>query len=624
MLQLRSLRVVGTLAVFYVASTLVSPAQTFQPLPAFNLTNGAYPYGGLIQGADGNFYGTTYSGGANGAGTAFQITPSGTLTTLYSFCSLSNCADGAHPRAGLVQGTDGNFYGSTFLGGANDNKMCNPDSGIGCGTVFMMTPSGTLTTLYSFCSLSNCADGYGPYAGLVQGTDGNFYGTTPSGGVNGGGTAFEVTLDSTLTTLYSFCSLSTCADGSDPWGGLVQGTDGNFYGTTNTGGANGGGTIFEIVPGGTLTTLHSFCSLKECADGNDPWGGLVQGTNGNFYGTTIAGGAKQEGTVFEVTPGGALTTLHSFCSLSKCTDGYGPHAALVQGTDGNFYGATYTGGANGVGTVFQITPGGTLTTLYALCSLSNCADGSGPWGELVQGTDGNFYGTAVFGGNTSAGCANGCGTVYQLSLQGLVAPSLAPASLKFSNQTVNTTSKAKTVTIKNLNAGFSLAFSNFSVSAPFAISANTCGATLGAGKTCKVSITFTPTVPGTSTGALLVYDNATGSPQSVPLSGTGIPQSTLTPGGLTFPNTKVGKTSANKNVTLKNYLPTELSGISYSTTGSFAVSSSTCSTTLGGNQTCTISVTFTPTATGLATGTLSVSDSASNSPQTVSLSGTGD
>ena len=428
MLELRPFRIVSTLVAFCLASALVSPAQTFQTLAPFNQANGAYPYGGLLQGADGNFYGTSYAGGANGEGAVFEITPAGTLTTLYSFCSLSKCADGTRPRSGLVQGTDGNFYGTTFLGGANNNVMCNPGSGNGCGTVFEMTPDGTLSTLYSFCSLSGCADGVGPYAGLVQGTDGNFYGTTPSGGANGAGTVFEVTPGGTLTTLYSFCSLSSCADGIGPYAGLVQGTDGNFYGTTSSGGANRVGTIFQVTPTGALTTLYSFCSQKNCADGNNPAGELVQGADGNFYGTTAAGGAHVKGTVFRVTPGGTLTTLYSFCSLSKCADGTGPRAGLVQGTDGNFYGTTYAdGGANSAGTVFQITPGGTLNTLYTLCSWSNCVDGSGPWGGLVQGTDGNFYGATLFGGNISAACSNGCGTVYKVSPQGFLAPSFTPS-----------------------------------------------------------------------------------------------------------------------------------------------------------------------------------------------------
>jgi uncharacterized repeat protein (TIGR03803 family) len=607
--------------VFCVASSLVSSAQTLQTLVPFDFTDGAYSYGTLIQDADGNFYGTTYDGGANSEGTVFEVTPGGTLTTLYSFCAQANCADGARPMAGLAQGIDGNYYGTTSTGGANSNAMC-PGSG-GCGTVFRMTPAGKLTTLYSFCSTGNCTDGISPVSGLVQDSAGNFYGTTPSGGLNVAGTIFEVPAGGTLTTLYSFCSLANCADGIAPSAGLLRGTDGNFYGTTGSGGADSAGTFFEFLSNSTLTTLHSFCSLENCADGSDPWGGLLQGTDGNFYGTTHTGGANGQGTVYEITPGGALNTLYSFCSLSKCADGDAPYAGLVQGTDGNFYGAAYTGGAHGRGTVFQITPGGVLNALYSFCSLSKCADGVSPYAGLVQGTDGNFYGTDVFGGNTTTGCASGCGTIYKFSFAGFQVPSFTPASLAFSNQAVDTTSIAKSVTVKNLSTG-TLGFSNISVSGPFAISANTCGPALAAAKTCKVSITFTPTAPGDSTGALSVYDNATGGTQTVPLSGPGLPQTTLTPASLTFPTTKVGKTSAHKVVTLKSNLLADLTNISYSTTGPFAVSGSTCATTLGYNHSCTISVTFTPTTTGPATGSLSVSDSANNSPLTVSLSGAGD
>src|SRR5208337_4428285 len=191
----------------------------------------------------------------------------------------------------------------------------------GVGTVFTITPGGTLTTLYSFCSQSGCTDGANPYAALVQGTDGNFYGTTLGGAANG--TVFKMTPGGTLTTLYTFCYGCT---GVSPYAALVQGSDGNFYGTTSFGGANGDGTVFRITPSGTLTTLHSF----DGTDGAAVYAGLVQGTDGNFYGTTAQGGGSGVGTVFTITPGGTLTTLYSFCSQSGCTDGANPYAALVQ------------------------------------------------------------------------------------------------------------------------------------------------------------------------------------------------------------------------------------------------------------------------------------------------------
>lgn len=192
-------------------------------------------------------------GGAAGHGAAFKITPGGKFTTLYDFCPLGlPCSDGTFPSDGLVQAIDGDFYGTTSGGGAN-----------AWGTVFKITPSGALTTLYSFCSQGvwpNCLDGYDPYAALVQAAKGDFYGTTLYGGAGGSGTVFKVTPSGTLTTLYTFCSQSNCTDGSSPYGVLVQATDGYLYGTTAWGGAYGFGTVFRITPSGALTTLYSFCS----------------------------------------------------------------------------------------------------------------------------------------------------------------------------------------------------------------------------------------------------------------------------------------------------------------------------------------------------------------------------
>jgi len=307
-----------------------------------------YPSAALVQGSDGNFYGTTEYGGTNGNnGTVFQMTPAGTLMTLVSF----NGANGSHPVAALVQGSDGNFYGTTEYGGTNGNN----------GTVFQITPAGTLTTLASF----NKTAGSAPLAALVQGSDGILYGTTSIGGdlsVNlpsGFGTVFKVTPAGVLTTLVSFNG----SKGGNPAGGLVLGANGNFYGTTSVGGnlglndSSGFGTVFTMTPGGVLRTLVSF----NLANGYNPSAGLVQGSDGNFYGTTGGGGAGGGGTVFEMTPAGVLTTLVSFSRA----DGINPRAALVQGSDGNFYGTTEFGGAGGRGTVFKVTPAGVLTTLVS-------------------------------------------------------------------------------------------------------------------------------------------------------------------------------------------------------------------------------------------------------------------
>ena len=396
--------------VLCLATATMAPGQSLTTLYNFcsqrACPDGYYPYAKLLQATDGSFYGATANGGASlYAGTAFKITPSGTLTTLYSFCKQSRCADGYRPFASLVQVTDGNSYGTTVFGGGNG---CSG----GCGTVFKMTPSGTLTTLYSFCSQSGCTDGSWPGDNLVQATDGNLYGTTSAGGRGNYGTVFKVTSGGTLTTIHSFDG----TDGAYPTtAGVVQATDGNFYGTTLYGGANAVGTVFKVAPSGTLTTLHSFCSQSGCADGYWPYAGLLQATDGNFYGTTHLGGAYGGGTVFKITPGGTLTTLYSFCSQSECTDGQEPFAGLIQATDGNFYGTTQLGGAQGDGTAFEITPGGTLTTLYSFCSQSECTDGQEPFAGLVQATNGNFYGTTVFGGTHCQPIYDCGGTVFVLS-----------------------------------------------------------------------------------------------------------------------------------------------------------------------------------------------------------------
>lgn len=391
-----------------VCAAAISASAQLTTLASFNKTNGrdpGWPGSPFVQGTNGNFYDTTAAGGAMDEGTVFAMTPAGKISTLYSFCSQPKCTDGAGPNAGLIQATNGNFYGTTDGGGAND-----------FGTVFELTPAGKLTTVYNFCSVSGCSDGANPSGGLIQGSDGNFYGPTAVGGTFGAGSVFKLTPAGAFATLASF----DLTNGKDPaFGSLIQASDGNFYGTTLAGGANtacggngGCGTVFKMTPRGALTIVYSFCAQTNCTDGYELFGGLVEGSDGNLYGTTAEGGANGYGTVFKLSTTGALTTLHSFDSYP---DGAYPEAALIQGTDGNFYGTTPQGGTNGVaGTVFQITPSGTLTTLYDFCSRTNCADGTGPFEGVMQATNGKFYGTA-FGGGTSKNCIGGCGTAFSLS-----------------------------------------------------------------------------------------------------------------------------------------------------------------------------------------------------------------
>ena len=394
--------------VLCMMTALNLPAQPLTTICDFGGAAGQAPEAALVQGIDGNLYGTTSAGGANNGGTFFKMTPGGALTTLYNFGS----PNGVSPYGALVQAANGDFYGTTLYGGAH-----------GYGTVFKITPSGALTTLYSFCSQIGCTDGGYPYAGLVQGANGDFYGTTTMGGegtdgeITGIGTIFKITPSGSFSTLYNFCSQSGCTDGQVPYAGLVQAANGNLYGTTEYGGANGSGTVFEITPGGTLTTLYSFCPVSGCPDGAIPWAGLVQANNGDFYGTTYQAGANGLGTVFRITPGGVLTTIYSFCSEISCADGAEPEAALVAATNGDFYGTTAHGGSapqNGLGTAFKITPGGTLTTLYTFrLQDDRCLHGCYPAG-LVQDTNGDLYGTTTDGGEY--GAPYGYGTVFSLSV----------------------------------------------------------------------------------------------------------------------------------------------------------------------------------------------------------------
>lgn len=430
--------------VIFMAFSGTSHAQTLDNLFVFETTHGAAPQAALIQGSDGNFYGTTQKGGSQNAGTVFRMAPDGAVTTIYSFCSQADCSDGTWPTAALVQGQDGDLYGVTTGGG---------DPAGGWGAVFKITTDGSLTTLHRFL----LTDGAIPRGSLVQSADGNFYGTTYQGGNNtscfdgglrGCGTIFKITSDGDYTTLYNFCSLANCADGANPVAGLLLGNDGNFYGTTYVGGNSTGctggcGTAFRFMPDGELTTLHSFCSRPNCADGTFVNAGLVQGTDGNLYGTTVEGGSGTVfplGTIFKITTSGRLTTLYNFCSQPGCADGGLPSATLVQGKDKGFYGTTSDDGAHGNGgTVFKFNSNGQLTTLYSFCSrgvFPNCRDGEFPNG-LVQGSDGKFYGTTQ--GRALVQCPGYCGTVFRFGTDVNLLPSSAAMGQKIAIVGLNLT-----------------------------------------------------------------------------------------------------------------------------------------------------------------------------------------
>jgi uncharacterized repeat protein (TIGR03803 family) len=376
---MRKMQAYGLVALLVVVLAATSAhAQSFSVLYNFGSKSGdplQPSYSGLVaQGRDGNLYSTSPSGGG-GNGSVFKMTPSGTLTVLHNF---TGGADGGFPNGGLTLGADGNFYGTTTTG-----------SGC-CGTIFKITPKGVLTTLHSFGG----TDGGGPLSPPILGSDGNYYGTTI--GIVGApyGTIYKITSAGKFTKIYTFDR----THGAYPDAPLIQGTDGNFYGTTVSGGSNSSGTIFKVTSAGKPTVLFN-C---DGAHGVSPVGPLVQALDGNFYGTTFGGGVSNVGTIFRMTPAGKVTVLHSY---NFSPDGGRPNSGLVQGTDGLFYGSAQQGGTIGFGTVYKVDVGGTFNVLYTFDQTT----GAYPDITLMQHTNGSFYADTLKGGSGANGVFYGVG-----------------------------------------------------------------------------------------------------------------------------------------------------------------------------------------------------------------------
>lgn len=373
-------------------------------------TTGAFPQTGVIQGADGFLYGVALRGGANGDGAIYKMSTNGSVAWTFPF----NLANGYSPVAGLVQDTNGMFYGTTAGGGLN-----------GVGTVYSISPAGAFKLLYSF---TNDTDGGLPQAALCIGSDGYLYGDTSTNGAgNLGGTVFKMDTNGTLL----WASLLTTNTGDVPLAALVQGPDGNFYGTASADGSNDFGSIFRVTPAGAVTNIYSFTGNS---DGGTPYGALVVGNDGLLYGVTSTGGAEDNGAIFKISTNGTLTALYSFDG----TNGISPEAALFLARDGNFYGTTVSGGieyelnygANyqlpsgypyGFGTIFQMTPAGAVT---AMISFNGNSTGAYSHSSLWQGTDGGLYGTTANGG-TNGLTAGGYGLVFRLSIP---APQISSAA----------------------------------------------------------------------------------------------------------------------------------------------------------------------------------------------------
>ena len=386
-----NLRTSGLFLILFSLAIATASAQTFTKLDDFNGANGSTPLGALTQGLDGNLYGAAHQGGsvgrcfgAPGCGLIYQATPTGTIAVMHQFTGT----EGALPSAAPILGTDGNFYGTALRGGTHTN-----------GTFFQLTPEGSLTSLYNFAG----PNGQQPAGGLTLGWDGSFYGSASQGGAYLQGDIFRVSATGAYKRLYSFCAQSGCPDGQVPKDGLALAHDGNFYGVTPAGGANKFGTIFKVTPAGVFTTLYTFCAQTNCTDGATPNVTLVEGRDGNLYGTTYQGGSHFSGTVFRITRAGVYSILHNFCSQPGCADGGHPQAGIVLAADGNFYGTTSDSGAHSRGTIFYVNTQKQFQVVYSF----QASDGQFP-AQLMQHTNGTFYGTMQVGGTS------GVGTLFSL------------------------------------------------------------------------------------------------------------------------------------------------------------------------------------------------------------------
>jgi uncharacterized repeat protein (TIGR03803 family) len=382
-------RVLLAIAVLVLAVTTSTTSQAqFSRLHDFlgsNSADGCNPtYSGIVaQGRDGNMYGTTENGGApaftNNVGTVFQVTPAGALNVIYSFPSSET--EGWLPFGGLTLGTDGYFYGTT--------KFYGPPGGSSFGTVFKITPGANPTYLHTFTGAS---DGRYPTAPPIQGTDGNWYGTT-QGDFSNPGSVYKLTPPSTFKVLYQF------VHGEQPQDPLVQATDGNFYGTTHYGGTSNNGSVFRITPAGKFTVIYNF----DATHGQAPYSPLIQGADGNFYGTTISGGSGGGGVVFKLSPTRKITVLYNFIQGDTPSV---PFAGLVQATDGYLYGTTGQGNSQGGttsnGTIFRMKA--IPSTPSYLHDFDQYPTGRDPQDTLLQHTNGILYGDTFEGGVPNVGC----------------------------------------------------------------------------------------------------------------------------------------------------------------------------------------------------------------------------
>jgi uncharacterized repeat protein (TIGR03803 family) len=425
-------------AIVTIAAITPLPAQALpavKPLYAFcgdqDCRDGDEPSGTLLIDSSRNLFGTTTRGGQNDEGTIYEIVQNATTGShrhkvIYDFCNGSACSDGARPVDGsLIMDSDGSLYGTTSQGGATGG----PGGG---GVVFKLTPNAqkanwTYTVIYNFCQQASCEDGlapngnltyFGSETGVPYDKTSPLYGTTTAGGKHNNGIAFALTprADGTIreTPIYFFCSRggTTCGDGRSPTGGLAMDPSGVLAGTTAFGGINDAGVAFKLVsvgkPRWNESVMHQFCSSTGCADGMSPQSGLISDAQGNFYGTTVAGGNSNAacgssgcGVAFEIDPHGLITQLYAFCSLANCADG-GVPARLSLDLTGKPFGMTTVGGKHNDGTLYKLDAGYQDLSDFR-CTSKNCLAGSAATGGLVMDTNNAVYGVMSDGGTNGTG-----------------------------------------------------------------------------------------------------------------------------------------------------------------------------------------------------------------------------
>ncbi len=379
-----------------VAAHISSARSSENVLYSFNGKGGADPVAGLVADRDGNLYGTTLEGGRDGFGTVFKLAPDGAETVLHSFRGIF-FNDGSEPSAALALDRAGNLYGTTLYDGKGTTD----------GTVFRIAPDGKEKILHSFTGSGDGVDGAAPLAAVILDKKGNLYGTTSEGGggncPGGCGTVFEISAKGHERVLHAFNSFGG-GDGGNPQAALLLASDGNFYGTTLSGGTNNDGIVFKMMPDGSETVLHNFSGFNDASDGGVPVAPLIEDAAGIMYGTTWLGGTSGGGTVFKITRDGTETVLYSF---TYGHDGGEPLGALVLDKRGNLYSTTSLGGDDGCGTVFRLNPNtGRLTVPYTFTCGS---DGRSPFAGLIA-----EKGSRRLLGTTKGGGAKGYGVVFEV------------------------------------------------------------------------------------------------------------------------------------------------------------------------------------------------------------------